>query len=263
MLAMRGALFDATLPTLSLLAAYATATLLSFARQHRREQRIRRRFEQHLSPHVVEMIARNPSILKLGGQSREVTAFFTDIADFTGMTHRATPEQLVASLDAYFEGVTRIVIAYGGMVDKFVGDAVHAFFNAPLDQAAHSEAAVRCAIAVHLWSEDYRREALPASLGFGHTRIGIETGRAIVGDVGVGAKLDYTAHGEAVNAAARLETANKELGTRICVGPGAASRCAPGMLRQSGVVTLRGFEGTTQTFEPAPELLEHQAPLAR
>ncbi|MCF4166743.1 adenylate/guanylate cyclase domain-containing protein [Zavarzinia compransoris] len=230
--------------------AYVATAILAFAGQHRRERRIRQRFEQHLAPQVVEMIARDPGMLKLTGQRREVTALFTDVAGFTALTHGAAPEDLVAALDAYFEGMSAIVIDHGGMIDKFVGDAIHAFFNAPLDQPGHPEAAVRCAVALSAWSEQFCRRDLPLSLGFGPTRIGIETGEVIVGDIGVRAKLDYTAHGDAVNTAARLEAANKDLGTRICVGPGTAARCPPGLLRPSGTIVPRGLETPIETFEP-------------
>lgn len=236
---------------LGVLAFVVTATL-AYAEDHRRARSIRRRFEQHLSPAVVARIARDPALVKLSGERREVSALFTDIAGFTSLTHRAGPEQLVAILDSYFEGVTGIIIAHGGMIDKFVGDAVHAFFNAPLDQPGHAEAAVRCAIAIADWTERYRQEPLPASFGLGLTRIGVETGSVVIGDIGIANKLDYTAHGDAVNAAARLEAANKELGTRICIGPAAAALCPPGLLRPGGRVQLRGFDAPVETFEPVP-----------
>jgi adenylate cyclase len=139
------------------------------------------------------------------------------------------------------------------MVDKLVGDAVHAFFNMPLDVPDHPMKAVACAIAIRGWTELYRLQPIPSALGFGRTRIGIETGDAIVGDIGLRAKLDYTAHGATVTAASRLETANKELGSAICVGPTAASRCAPSLLRPTGLLRLRGFSFDVRTYEPWPD----------
>jgi class 3 adenylate cyclase len=177
---------------------------------------------------------------------------FTDIEGFTAMTHRAEPEALVASLDEYFEGVAQIVIDHGGMVDKFVGDGVHALFNTPLDLADHPVKAVRCAIAIQAWAEAFRQTPRAAELGFGRTRIGVETGDTIVGDVGIRTKLDYTAYGDAVNSAARLEAVNKELGSAICIGPEAASRCPPDLLRPTGKIQLRGFTEAVRTYEPGP-----------
>lgn len=249
--ATQGLLVDPLMPLATLLAGYGTAALVSFAGQSRQARRIRRRFEQHLAPQIVERIAREPTLLRLAGERRIVTALFTDVADFAALTRSSEPEALVAALDAYFEGVTRIIVAHGGLIDKFVGDAVHAFFNVPLDRPGHAEAAVRCAIALHRWTEAARHEAGPAALGFGFTRIGIETGEAIVGEIGLGSKLDYTAYGDAVNAASRLEAANKGLGTRICVGPGAAALCPPGLLVASGTVELRGIAAAVAVFEPA------------
>ncbi|WP_158595819.1 adenylate/guanylate cyclase domain-containing protein [Oleomonas cavernae] len=248
-----GVLIEPALALVLAATGYVVTAILAFAFQHRRERHIRRRFEQHLSPHVVAMIARDPSLLKLKGQRREVTAMFTDIANFTGLTHGTDPETLVAMLDAYFGGMSEIVVAHGGMVDKFVGDAIHALFNAPLEQPGHAQAAVRCALALHAWSEAFRRREVPAALGFGHTRIGVETGEVIVGDVGTGSKLDYTAYGDTVNAAARLEAANKELGTMICVGPGTAARCPAGLLRPGKTIQLRGFDVPIQVFEPVTQ----------
>jgi adenylate cyclase len=230
-------------------AAFLATSLAAFSETRLREARLRRRFEQHLAPGVVERIIANPSSLKLSGERREITALFTDIEGFTQTTRDSGPEQLVSVLDGYFDGVTRIVGEHGGMVDKLVGDAVHAFFNAPLDLAEHPQRAVACAVAILAWTEGYRARGLAASIRLGRTRQGIETGFAIVGDVGVGAKLDYTAHGDAVNTAARLEALNKELGSSICIGPVAALRCGPSLLRPLARVALRGL-GDVDVFTP-------------
>jgi adenylate cyclase len=245
-------LFDPSMPIILAVTCFATTALVAAAETQLREARIRQRFAQHLAPAVVELIAASPSVLKLAGERREITALFTDVEGFTAMTHRAGPEALVRMLDDYFEGVTSIVIGHGGMIDKLVGDAVHAFFNMPLDLPDHPMKAVACAIAIQTWTERWQREGLPAELGFGRTRVGIETGEAIVGDIGIRAKLDYTAHGDTVNSAARFEAANKEIGSAICVGPVAASRCAADLLRPTGTIRLRGFTSEVRTFEPWP-----------
>jgi adenylate cyclase len=246
-------LLDPLTPSFSAAVIFAVSSVCSYAITHRREALVRQRFEQHLAPAVVRRIVEQPELLKLRGERRQITALFTDVESFTAMTHRAEPEQLVAVLDEYFEGAAAIVIAHGGMIDKIVGDAIHAFFNAPLDLADHPRRAAECAISLRQWSATFRQTALAASLGFGRTRIGIETGEAIVGDVGIRAKLDYTAHGDAVNAAARLEAANKELGSTICIGPEAASRCDAASLRPLGTVALRGRDEPYAVFEPWPE----------
>jgi len=230
--------------------AFAVATVIFFAATRHREALVRSRFEQHLAPAVVRRIFERPRLLKLCGERREVTALFTDIDGFTAMTHHADPEALVAALDHYFEGMATIIVAHGGMIDKIVGDAVHALFNAPSDLDDHPRKAIECAVALHSWSEIFRHRREAAMVGFGRTRIGLETGPAIVGDVGIRAKLDYTAHGDAVNVAARLEAANKELGSSICIGPVAASRCDQSLLRPLGKIFVRGRDDAMTVFEP-------------
>ena len=207
---------------------FAATALARFVRDEWRARMLRVSFEQHLAPEVVRRIAADPAALRLQGEMREITALFTDIEGFTSMTERAQPAELVALLDAYFDAATRIVTDNGGMIDKIVGDSVHAIYNAPFELPDHPSRAVDTALALLAASEDVRRSPLGQRLQLGRTRFGIETGPAIVGDVGGSRKLDYTAHGNAVNAAARLEAANKDLGSSICVGPGTAARVDPG-----------------------------------
>jgi adenylate cyclase len=245
-------LVDPLTPSLAGVAVFAIASITSFAVTYRREVLVRQRFEQHLAPAVVRRIVEHPTLIKLTGERREVTSLFTDVEGFTALTHRADAEALVDVLDHYFEGIAALIVEHGGMVDKIVGDAVHALFNAPLDLADHPRQAVACAVALRSWTASYRMSAGPAALRFGRTRIGIETGEAIVGDVGLRSKLDYTAYGDAVNAASRLEAANKELGSSICVGPAAAARCNPDTLRPLGAIVVRGRDEPLAVFEPWP-----------
>ncbi len=221
-----------------------------YALTHRRESLLRRHFEQHLAPAVVRRILEAPGVRKLSGERREVTALFTDLEGFTKMTCHADPAVVVATLGNYFDGMVTTIAEHGGMIDKIVGDSIHAFFNLPNDLEDHPQKAVECAIALRSWAEDFRQCSQAATIGFGRTRIGIETGLAFVGDVGIRIKLDYTAHGDAVNVAARLEQANKELGSSICIGPVAASRCEQALLRPLGKITLRGRDDAIAVFEP-------------
>jgi adenylate cyclase len=245
-------LVDPLIPSVAATSGFVVASVTSFAAAYRREMLVRRRFEQRLAPAIVRRIIEDPDLVKLRGERREITSLFTDIEGLTAMTHRADPEEMVAILDTYFERVTAIVVAHGGMVDKIVGDAVHAIFNAPLDLADHPRRAVECAMEIREWTESYRALPAPAALQLGRTRIGIETGLAIVGDVGIQSRLDYTAYGDVVNAAARLEAANKELGSAICVGPATAARCDPATLRPLGSISLRGRDDALAVYEPWP-----------
>jgi adenylate cyclase len=182
---------------------------------------IERRFSMHLAPEIVARIVADPGALKMSGERRELTALFTDIEGFTAMTEHADPEDLVTLLDQYVELVCAAVRAHKGMTDKVVGDAVHAFFNAPIDLPEHADQAIACAREIEILTAKFRNEPLAQRLGLGRTRIGIETGPVIVGDIGGPNKLDYTAHGPAVNLAARLEAFNKSQRTSIAIGPGA------------------------------------------
>jgi adenylate cyclase len=243
-------LVDPAGPPLVAIGASAAATLTRFARDEWRARLLRLSFEQHLAPEVVRRIAANPQALRLRGEMREITALFTDIEGFTSLTERAEPDELIALLDAYFEVTTRIVTDHGGMIDKIVGDAIHAIYNAPFALDDHPVRAVDTALALLEASETVRRSPLGQRLALGRTRIGIETGPAIVGDVGGSRKLDYTAHGNAMNAAARLEAANKDFGSSICIGPGTAVRLDLNALRPIGTLTPRGQSQEIIVYTP-------------
>jgi adenylate cyclase len=252
MLGLADRLVDPLTPSIAAVLVFTVTAGTAYSLTRRQEAFLRHRLEQHLAPAVVRRIVEQPDLVKLNGERREVTSLFTDIEGFTATMHRAGPEELVATLDQYFEGVAGIVIKHGGMIDKIVGDGVHALFNAPLDLENHPHRAVECAVAIHAWSEGFRCRAPAAPIGLGRTRIGIETGPAVVGDIGIRSKLDYTAHGDAVNMAARLEACNKELGSAICVGPGAAVRCDAALLRPLGQLAVRGRKELITVFEPWP-----------
>ncbi|MEQ1712329.1 MAG: adenylate/guanylate cyclase domain-containing protein, partial [Hyphomicrobium sp.] len=247
-----GTLVDPILVPLTAGIGFAASALATSARMRKREAALRARFAQHLAPAIVARIAAAPDLLKLEGETRDVTALFTDIEGFTAMVERSDAKAVVGLLDRYFEGAIDIVVAHGGMVDKLVGDAIHALFNAPLDLDGHPRRAIACAEELLAFTERFRGDAVARSLGLGRTRIGIETGRAVVGDVGSGHKLDYTAHGDAINTAARLEAANKELGSSICVGPGTAAHAEPGTLRPLSLLDVRGRSAPLQVWEPWP-----------
>jgi adenylate cyclase len=248
-------LVDPLLVPLNTAAAFTIAALSVATVTKRRETVLRRRFEQHLAPEVVSRLAAHPELLRLEGEMREITALFTDVEGFTAMAEKVDPRTLVGLLDRYFEGLTQIVVEHGGMVEKMVGDGLHAIFNAPLDLPEHPQRAVACAIAIRDFGERYRSEAQAATAGFGRTRVGIETGVVVVGDVGGGRKLDYTAHGEAMNMAARFEAANKTLGSSICIGPAAAARFPHRALRPLGRIDVRGRAAPVEVFDPWPEAM--------
>ena len=247
-------LVDPIGPLIPAVAAANASALVLFARTRKLRSAIERKFGRYLSPEIVRRLTAAPEELKIEGEMREVTALFSDIEGFTTMSERAEPRLLVGALDAYFEGACAIVIRHGGMVDKIVGDAVHGLFNAPLDLPDHARAALECAIEIGRFTTEFRQREDAKILGFGRTRIGFETGPVIVGDVGGLGHLDYTAHGDAVNSAARLEAINKQFGTTICLGARAAAAIGqPERLRALGLVTLRGRGSESAVYSPWPD----------
>jgi adenylate cyclase len=230
-----GRLHDPILPPLALMLALTAGLLLQAAASFRAERALRARIGQLLPGPVVARLADDPALLRLTGERRQVTALFTDIEGFSTLANRLEPEALIATLDRYFTEVSAIILRHGGMIDKIVGDGVHALFNAPLDQPDHINAALSAAAEIVMATE-----ALRPALTLGRTRIGVETGPAILGDVGSGARIDYTAHGPAVNLAARLQEAAKTLGPAIIIGPAAAAATTH-KLHPLGTTEVRSF----------------------
>lgn len=233
-------LVDAVGISLALVFVLAVTSVLQFARVRRAESAARSKFSQYLPQSVVARYIDNPDDERVAGEERPVTALFTDIEGFSTLSQKLSPRDLVTLLDIYYAEVNGLVARYGGMVDKVVGDAVHAFFNAPEDLKDHVNKAIDCAEAIRALTEEMRRRPGFIEHQFGRTRIGIETGIAVLGEVGAGGKLDYTAHGDAINLAARLQEANKFLGTAICIGPEAAVQSGR-KLRSLGMHEIRGF----------------------
>jgi adenylate cyclase len=241
-------LIDVAGPPIIATIVFAASALGSYAQNERRERALRRRFEQHLAPDVVKRLIDMPGELRLDGESRSITAMFTDIEGFTGLTERSDPNEVLQLLNGYLAAVTDIVIAHGGMVDKLMGDGVFALFNVPLDLPQHAQRAVAAAQAILAATEKYRDTALATKLGLGRTRIGVESGMAIVGDVGGGNKLEFTALGNVVNTASRLQALNKEFNTSICIGPSAAAMLHSGNIQHIAAVRLRGTRADVDIF---------------
>ena len=250
-----GTLLDPGLVLLAGAASFAAAVLVRYGVAERDASRLRTAFAQYLSPALVEQLARDPARLRLGGELREMSFLFTDLEGFTALTERLGAEALVGLLNAYLDGLSGVAFAHGGTVDKIVGDALHVMFNAPLDQPDHAGRAVRCALAMDAFACAFAEVRRREGIAFGATRIGVNTGEAVVGNFGGARRFDYTAHGDAINTAARLEAANKVLGTHILVARATADRAASELagavwFRPRGLLRLRGKASGTEVLEP-------------
>ena len=189
--------------------------------ERRRRNEIRRAFEHYVAPAVVSQVTAHPERLVLGGERKEVTVMFTDLAGFTTMAEGMGPEEVGHLLNEHLTRMTRIVLAHGGTIDKFIGDAVMAFWGAPLDDSAHALHAVRAAVEMQAEMKRWRGEpGGPADL---HMRVGVNTGPVVVGNMGSKERFAYSVIGDAVNLAARLEPLNRLYGTPVLLAEATAA----------------------------------------
>jgi adenylate cyclase len=218
--------------------------------EDREKRKMKRLFSQYVSRDVYQQLVSNPALARLGGQRRQMTVLFSDIRGFTTVSERGNPEEIVRTLNEYFTRMVDIVFDHRGTLDKFVGDMVMALFGAPLDDRDHAEHAVDAALemvdALQRLNERWAADARPP-LDMG---IGINTGPMIAGNIGSEAIMSYTVIGDAVNLGSRLESLNKDYGTRIIISD--ATRAAlPDryVLRPLGEVVVKGKTQPVVIFE--------------
>ena len=199
---------------------------LRFGEQYKLRQQIKKQFEHYLDPRQVARLQENPDLLQLGGQRKDCTFLFTDVRGFTNLSEKLEPEQVTEIMNRVLTEQVTCIQAHGGMVDKFIGDACMAIFNAPLNLDGHEQRAVACAQDMCTAMRMLQKE-LPEPIAIG---IGINTGSAIIGNMGSDSRFDYSAIGDAVNTAARLESATKEAGVDILIGERTASKISEAYL---------------------------------
>jgi adenylate cyclase len=205
---------------------------------------------RYFSPNVAERLAGDAIAVDLAGQRREVASLFTDITGFTALVEVLEPAVLAPLLNDYVAAMTDVVFAHEGTVAKIAGDAIHVLFGAPGEQPDHCERAVASALALDACSQLFRESWLERGVALGPTRIGAHAGPAIVGNFGGGRFFDYTAYGDTINIAARLEAANKQLGTRICISADLARGVGNFRGRPVGDLILRGRTEPLRAWEP-------------
>ena len=185
--------------------------------EEREKRWIRAAFGRYLSPKIIRILVRHPARLKLGGEVRDISIFFSDIDHFTAIAEELGPTRLVEFLNRYLTTLSDVILRYDGVVDKYIGDAVMAFWNAPLDQPRHARAACLAALDCQEALKNLRSELVARGLPPVYSRIGLNTGVAKVGNMGSKTRFSYTAIGDSVNLASRLEGANKTFGTHIII----------------------------------------------
>lgn len=241
---------DPVLPGIALALSFGLATAYSYATEGRQKLYIRRMFGQYMSEAVISHLLAHPEKLKLGGERRRVTLFFSDLAGFTTISERLDAETVVALLNDYLSAMTEIILEEQGTVDKFEGDAIMALWGAPLDQEDQAQRACRAALRQQARLAELNRRFADLNLPPLKMRIGLNTGEAIVGNLGSARRFDYTVIGDTVNLASRLEGLNKFYGTGIMASEATAAECGEAVaFRELDLVAVKGKEKPVRVFE--------------
>jgi len=217
LLFMRGTWFDVVVPLFAIFSTFAVSNTVNYATEGKKKRQLKQMFSQYSSPAVVDELLKNPGKLKLGGERKELTVFFSDIAGFTTISESMAPEPLVDLLNEYLNEMSEVILSYDGTVDKYIGDAIMAVWGAPVDQPDHAvracDAALDCRKRLRVFRDTLKARGLPDL----NSRIGLSSGMMLVGNMGSKQRFDYTVIGDAVNLGSRLEGANKNYGTSLMI----------------------------------------------
>lgn len=246
-------LLDPLYPAVSLVALFLSLAVPKYLRTEQEQRWIKNAFSRYVSPNRVKYLQDHPETLNLGGEYRECSFVMTDLAGFTSMMEKFEPAMLSALLNEYLNGMIGIAFAHEGTLDRIVGDAVAVMFSAPVPQADHAARAVACALAMDRFANEFCTLQQERGIPFGKTRIGVNTGPVLVGNFGGQVMLDYRALGDAINTAARLESINATLGTRISVSESTVRQCPDFRGRPAGRLVLKGKKQPVTVFEPLSE----------
>ena len=214
----KGILIDFTWTFVSQVLTSATAFYINYRKQYKLRQQIKKQFEHYLDPRQVKHLQNNPDALRLGGEKRYCTYLFTDVRGFTALSETLEPEEVTHIMNKALTIQSNAVKKYGGMVDKYIGDAMMAIFNAPIDLDHHEDMAIEAALEI---MQDMKEANIGVDIG-----IGINSGEACVGNMGSDTRFDYSAIGDAVNTAARLESATKDVGVDLIIGHNTKKYCS-------------------------------------
>lgn len=249
----RGVWIPVTGPALTLIFAFVGDLAWKYFVEGREKRQVKKLFSRYVSKDVYDQLVANPSLAALGGARRHMTVLFSDIRGFTTMSEKGTPEDVVSQLNELFTRMVRVVFDNRGTVDKFVGDMIMALYGAPLDDEEHAEHAVQTALAMITTLQQMNREWAAAGRPQLDIGIGVNTGDMIAGNVGSESIMSYTVIGDAVNLGARLESLNKEYGTRIIISDATRERLKGRYdIHPLGDVVVKGKSQPVAIFEVRP-----------
>ena len=235
-------LVDASWPILILSITWAHLAFNNFAVQSRLRQQIKKQFEHYLAPDMVAKLQKDPALLKLGGETRTMTFMFSDIRGFTPISekYKGNPAGLTKLINRFLTRMTDIIISNGGTIDKFMGDCIMAFWNAPLDMKDHANRAVKSAVEMQKELKQLNKELKKEKLPEINIGIGINTGEALVGNMGSEQRFDYSVIGDDVNIASRLESSSKELGSTLVIGEKTKIKTQGYKYKSLGTIKVKG-----------------------
>lgn len=237
-------------PLIAVTFGYIGSMVYSYVSERKQKVLIKSMFSQYVSPTVVNELVDDPTKLRLGGERKILTVLFTDLENFTTIAESMPPEELVPILNAYFEGMTEIILKNNGTLDKYIGDSIMAFFGAPIPQRDHALIACRTAVQMQNHLEELRQTWKLTNKPMLHMRIGVNTGEMIVGNMGGLDRFDYTVIGDSVNLSARLEGANKQYKTNILISENTFQPIASQVVvRELDLITVVGKNKPLKIYE--------------
>lgn len=247
----QGIWIDFVYPSFALILGYTSQTAYRFFTEERRARDIRKMFSSYVSKRIVDELIKDPDKARLGGERKEITVLFSDIRGFTSFSEKHQPEEVVSILNEYLDAMTDIIFDYDGTLDKFIGDAIMAFWGAPVDQPDHAERAVRCALAMGRKLKELQDKWAAEGKPVLDSGIGINTGEMVVGNMGAeGRKMDYTVIGDHVNLGARVESLTRQYNSHIIITEFTYAKVAHIVeTNKLGTVTVKGKERPVVIYE--------------
>ena len=214
----------------------------SFAKQFKLRQQIKKQFEHYLDPRIIKKLQKDPGLLKLGGETKQMTFMFSDIRGFTPISekYKGNPAGLTKLINRFLTRMTNVILANRGTVDKFMGDCIMAFWNAPINTPNHAQLAVKTAIQMQKELKKLNKQLSKEKLPNINIGIGINTGEALVGNMGSDQRFDYSVIGDDVNLASRLESSSKTLGSTLVIGEKTRKQCKKGKFKSLGTIQVKG-----------------------